>query len=277
VAEILPEDLPHFLVPGSILTFTCLFGYQLESSAEVQCSHEGFWIGQIPKCVPIQCGTPPEIDHATVQLSRPDNDRVGSVASYVCQSGFEHFGPAELECTESGTWLDRNKQATLPVCMPVDCGSPPTVDNGGVYAEEQTFGSKAPVTCYSGFKLMGASSWIECGADNRWGVAPQCLPVACAEAPLVRNGTQSAAEPFVAGEELSFACQDGFRSTSSDLLVCLEDGSWSGNIPECLPEECPPPDAIDNGAWLYTSAVDDEMVNAQTVFYTGKTQCPSIL
>jgi hypothetical protein len=143
--------------------------------------------------------------------------------------------------------------------------------------KRKTFGSKAPVTCYSGFKLMGASSWIECGADNRWGVAPQCLPVACAEAPLVRNGTQSAAEPFVAGEELSFACQDGFRSTSSDLLVCLEDGSWSGNIPECLPEECPPPDAIDNGAWLYTSAVDGEMVNAQTVFYTGKTQCPSSL
>jgi CUB/sushi domain-containing protein len=144
VAEILPEDLPYFLVPGSILTFTCLFGYQLESSAEVQCSHEGFWIGQIPKCVPIQCGTPPEIDHATVQLSRPDNDRVGSVASYVYQSGFEHFGPAELKCTESGTWLDRNKQATLPVCMPVDCGSPPTVDNGGVYAEEKDFRKQSP-------------------------------------------------------------------------------------------------------------------------------------
>jgi hypothetical protein len=109
------------------------------------------------------------------------------------------------------------------------------------------------------------------------GCRPSVFARRLRRSPARLQRTQSAAEPFVAGEELSFACQDGFRSTSSDLLVCLEDGSWSGNIPEWLPEECPPPDAIDNGAWLYTSAVDGEMVNAQTVFYTGKTQCPSSL
>ncbi|KZS17024.1 putative Sushi [Daphnia magna] len=273
VAEILPEDLPHFLVPGSILTFSCLFGYQLESSAEVQCSHDGYWIGKIPKCVPIECGTPPEISYANVQLSRPNNNRVGSMASYVCQPGYEHYGPTELECTESGTWLDRTKQATLPVCMVVDCGPLPTINNGAVYAEEQTFGSKAPVTCYSGYKLIGPSSWIECGADYRWTIPPQCLAVACAEAPPVRNGSQSAAGPFVAGEEVRYACQDGFRSSASlsDVLTCLEDGSWMGTVPECLPEQCPSPDSIDNGSWVYTSAVEGETVNYddQTVFYTG--------
>lgn len=263
--EISPEDMPNFLTPGSVLFFSCHFGYQLESNAAVQCSHDGFWIGTIPRCIPIRCGYPPSILHATVHLSRPDDDRVGTVASYECQSGFEPYGPTELECTESGTWLDRNKVASLPVCMLSDCGSVPAVENAEVYAEDQTYGSRARVTCYEGFKKVGAD-FIECGPDKRWSEPPSCRPITCTEAPSIRNGTHSADPPFAAGELIEFNCTAGFQlSGSVGPMECVEDGSWRGDEPQCLPIDCPAPEAVENGRWIYSASdIDDS-----TVFYTG--------
>lgn len=66
------------------------------------------------------------------------------------------FGPVELECTERAIWMDRNEQSSIPVCMPIDCGPLPLVENGNVYAEDQTYGSIAKLTCYDGNKLIGS-------------------------------------------------------------------------------------------------------------------------
>lgn len=67
VTEVLPEELSAFLTPGSILTFACTFGYQLESTGSVTCSDDGLWIGNNPKCVPIKCGIPQSIPNGYVQ------------------------------------------------------------------------------------------------------------------------------------------------------------------------------------------------------------------
>lgn len=270
VAEILPEDLPSFLVPGSILTFSCQFGFQLESSAEVQCSHDGFWIGRIPKCTPIRCGKPPEILNGQVHFSRPDDDRVGAVASYVCQPGYEHFGPAELECTESATWLDRNKQASLPVCMLIDCGPLPMIENGEVYTEEETFGSRAPVSCHSEFKLIGVVDWIECQADQQWSAPPLCQPITCYSPPTpIANGNFPHG-PFAVGEYIQYICEDGFQlSVSTESMMCTENGTWLGDIPQCIPMECSSPPQIEFGWWVFTSSNDGGELDDRTIFGTG--------
>lgn len=269
VAEILPEDLPSFLVPGSILTFTCQYGYELESSAEVQCSHDGYWFGRIPKCSPIRCGSPPHVPNAAVHLSPPDDDRVGTVAFYVCEAGYEHFGPTQLECTEIATWLDSNKKPSVPVCMLIDCGPIPTVDNGEVHAEEQTFGSQALITCYSGYKLVGPIHWTECQADGEWTVPPQCEPIACHDPPAsINNGTVTSG-PFAAGEAAAYSCDKGFQLSDSSM-TCTEDGSWIGTVPQCLPMECTTsPAQIEYGWWTYSSSSDGGELTDRTVFYTG--------
>ena len=85
--------------PGYVLTFACRFGYQLESTGQVQCDHEGFWMGRTPKCLPIRCGPVPQVANAVVKLSASlsssssedllSGDRVGSTASYSCEMGYE--------------------------------------------------------------------------------------------------------------------------------------------------------------------------------------------
>lgn len=87
--------------PGYVLTFVCQFGYQLESTGQVQCDHEGFWMGRTPKCLPIRCGPAPQVSNAVVKLSASlsasssssndqlNDDRVGSTASYLCETGYE--------------------------------------------------------------------------------------------------------------------------------------------------------------------------------------------
>ena len=311
--------------PGFVLTFACQFGYQLESTGQVQCDHEGFWVGKTPKCLAIRCGSAPQVANALVILSSPSSspsssssssssssdpivDRVGSTATYSCQPGYEPFGPAELECTERGVWMDRNQRPSIPVCMLVDCGPLPLVDNGSVYAEDQTYGSVARLTCYDQYKpiapvainnkggaplLMQAAlnHRIECGADKLWSGAQlvKCAQITCTEPPpSIRNGSFLPADNvFAAGESVTYICEQGFQLSVQDdddeasHFVCTETGTWiaSGGggsgvpPPQCLPMPCPTgPGEIEFGSWNYTSAGSagsPEGGDNETIFFTG--------
>lgn len=187
---------------------------------------------------------------------------MGSVADYVCWQGYEHFGPTELECTESG-WMDRNRRANLPVCIVIECGALPILENGEISAADQTYNTKALVECHSGFKRIG--SIPECTANRTWGdVAPRCEPISCSHPPDIFNGI-STEEVYAADEYAQYSCSEGFRLSSEAALSCSPDGSWTGDIPQCLPIECSAPEEIEFGSWTYSGGTVEE----DTLFYTG--------
>ena len=192
----------------------------------------------------------------------PEADVVGSVADYVCWKGYEHFGPTELECTESG-WMDRNRRADLPVCILIDCGALPALENGEMHADDQTYGAKVLVKCLDGFKRIGPIP--ECTANKTWGdVVPRCEPIACSHPPDILNGI--AMENVYAADELAqYGCMEGFQLSSPSALTCSPDGSWLGQVAQCLPAECNAPEEIEFGSWEYSAG----SVEKDAIFYTG--------
>ncbi|XP_035110586.1 sushi domain-containing protein 1 isoform X3 [Callithrix jacchus] len=62
-------------------------------------------------CTEINCGNPPEMRHAI--LVENHNSRLGGVARYVCQEGFESpGGKITSVCTEKGTWRESTLTCT---------------------------------------------------------------------------------------------------------------------------------------------------------------------
>ncbi|CAL4140304.1 unnamed protein product, partial [Meganyctiphanes norvegica] len=43
---------------GSIANYSCIFGYTLNGNPSVECGSAALWMGDIPKCLPVDCGTP---------------------------------------------------------------------------------------------------------------------------------------------------------------------------------------------------------------------------
>ena len=47
------------------------------------------------------------------------------------------------------------------------------------------------------------------------------------------NGTLKYSYGVVVNSVASFKCNKGFKRVGNDKVVCLEDGTWSANIPLC--------------------------------------------
>ncbi|XP_045325231.1 sushi domain-containing protein 1 isoform X9 [Leopardus geoffroyi] len=77
----------------------CLEGYRATNNNKTFIPNDGTF------CTEINCGHPPEVQHAV--LVGNHSSRLGSVAHYLCQEGFESPGGKIISiCTEKGTWRE---------------------------------------------------------------------------------------------------------------------------------------------------------------------------
>ncbi|XP_026890629.1 sushi domain-containing protein 1 isoform X4 [Acinonyx jubatus] len=91
---------------GSQVRYACKEGFfsGLEDTVS-SCTALGTWESPKLNCQEINCGRPPEVQHAV--LVGNHSSRLGSVAHYVCQEGFESPGGKIISiCTEKGTWRE---------------------------------------------------------------------------------------------------------------------------------------------------------------------------
>ncbi|XP_017358886.1 sushi domain-containing protein 1 isoform X2 [Cebus imitator] len=91
--------------PGSFECY-CMDGYLLRNGSEP--FHPTI---DATSCTEINCGNPPEMRHAI--LVENHSSRLGGVAHYICQEGFESpGGKITSVCTEKGTWRESTLTCT---------------------------------------------------------------------------------------------------------------------------------------------------------------------
>ncbi|XP_074251275.1 sushi domain-containing protein 1 isoform X3 [Saimiri boliviensis] len=91
--------------PGSFECY-CMDGYLPRNGSE-----PFYPTTDATSCTEINCGNPPEMRHAI--LVENHSSRVGGVARYVCQEGFESpGGKITSVCTEKGTWRESTLTCT---------------------------------------------------------------------------------------------------------------------------------------------------------------------
>ena len=113
------------------------------------------------------------------------------------------------------------------------CGEPSSIPYGGIEApENSTVGSRGTYHCFPGFRLVGSNT-VECSWQGIWeGKPPHCVPITCPSPEVPEHGE-------VDGEDHSFqsavlySCHKGYQIYGRDTRFCLEDGTWSGEMPMC--------------------------------------------
>ncbi|KAJ1059271.1 hypothetical protein K5549_008072 [Capra hircus] len=223
---------------GSAVQYSCKPGHTLVGSDIRLCLRSREWSGASPRCEVISCPKPNPVTDGSIQGSTYS---YLSVLYYECNSGYVLNGTSRRTCQEDKTW-----DGDEPVCIPVDCGSPPSSANGQVKGEEYTFQKEVQYTCNTGFLLEGASSRV-CLADGSWsGNTPTCVPIRCAPPPQVANGVMDGLD-YGFGKEVVFHCQDGYALHGAPKLTCQSDGNWDAQVPVCKPVNCSPPEDLDRG------------------------------
>ncbi|XP_063116895.1 sushi domain-containing protein 1 isoform X4 [Cavia porcellus] len=91
---------------GSQVRYSCKEGFfRVPEDTVSSCTPLGTWAPPGLYCQEITCGRPPEVQNAI--LLGNHSSRLGSVAHYVCQEGFESpGGKITSVCTEKGTWRE---------------------------------------------------------------------------------------------------------------------------------------------------------------------------
>ena len=240
---------------GSTISFRCKHGYQVTGAASLMCTDTRSWSSPFPTCERLSCGHPGEVAHASI---RGDSFSYGDVIDIECAPGFVLFGKirATLFCRSTGKW-----SASLPECVPENCGAPPAVDNAQVVGDNYQQGEHVYYTCDSGHELSG-NNLLTCGARGVWeGTLPTCHAQQCPPPPIIPFASVTAYKTF-SGQTVRYRCNRGYVLTGESVISCGEDRVWSnaGNT-ACVPIDCGQPPVVPMGRAYFQGVTYGSTVN----------------
>ncbi|XP_066469621.1 sushi, von Willebrand factor type A, EGF and pentraxin domain-containing protein 1 isoform X2 [Tiliqua scincoides] len=262
---------------GSAVSFKCMEGFVLNTSAKIECVRGGQW-NPSPltiKCIPVRCGEPPSIKNG---YAIGTNYSFGAIIAYSCIKGYYIKGEKKRTCEATGTW-----SGTMPTCHPVSCGEPPRLANGFIEGTTRRFfGSVVTYQCNPGYRLTGNSTFF-CQANRQWHseAPPSCVLLSCGKPPPIQHGFSkgeifeiSCGSPptirnaFINGSSsvdqntIVYNCKTGFVMQGSSELTCTEKGVWSKPYPSCTLLTCGPPPSVPHAV-----AVGDSQAYGSKVQY----------
>ncbi|KAF5890762.1 P-selectin-like isoform X2, partial [Clarias magur] len=221
------------LSTGSICSFSCADGFNLEGASSIVCTDTGEWSTDVPSCTAIRCPTLDVPENGTMNCS---GESYGSKCVFSCNAGFRLLGESELTCTKTVQWSQKT-----PSCTAVHCPALQTPQDGSVSCTAETLssGSICSFSCSQGFILVGASS-IDCTETGEWSTdIPSCTAVQCSTLQTPQNGSVSCTdETLNSGSLCSFNCAEGFILEGASSIVCTGTGEWSTDVPSCTAVRC---------------------------------------
>ncbi|KAM9801205.1 seizure protein 6 homolog [Neosynchiropus ocellatus] len=168
------------LVQGTVVTYQCYPGYQVDGGEQRTCQWDLTWSGELPRCEKVvSCTDPGTVEHGSRFRSGP-KFTVGSTVQYFCDEGFTLSGNSLLTCYNGGSFGPRWNQKR-PSCLPElfePCTHPGTpVDSvsssGKVHFQA---GETIRYSCRGGHQLLGEPV-LRCvpGHPSQWsGLPPVC-------------------------------------------------------------------------------------------------------
>ncbi|XP_049337518.1 CUB and sushi domain-containing protein 1 isoform X2 [Astyanax mexicanus] len=219
----------------SLLRFTCEAGYVLLGSAERTCLQNGSWSGVQPVCEAVSCGNPGTPAFSRIVFS--DGMLFSSSVTYACWEGYKTSGLTTRHCTTNGTWT-----GSAPDCTVISCGDPGPIANGIYIGNEFTYNKTVRYRCNPGYIMdpLGLDT-LRCSKDGSWNqTKPGCRVITCGQPPAIRFGKVEGSD-LQWGSSVAYSCFDGYQLSSPGIATCEGNGTWRGEIPQCLPVLCGDP------------------------------------
>uniref|UniRef100_A0A8B9K8E8 C3/C5 convertase n=1 Tax=Astyanax mexicanus TaxID=7994 RepID=A0A8B9K8E8_ASTMX len=162
-------------------------------------------------------------------LSDEYND--GSILRYQCPEGYYPYPVKKRKCSR-GKWnpVPSRKPAE---CKKITCPNPRVLENGDVEPYQTLYyvNDTTSYTCHSDYSLRGSSTRI-CQLNGKWnGSTPICTDH-CPD-PGTPPGASRTGHIFDIDDTVSYRCDNKLKLLGSRERVCQDDGTWSGQEPEC--------------------------------------------
>ncbi|XP_008426204.1 sushi, von Willebrand factor type A, EGF and pentraxin domain-containing protein 1 isoform X1 [Poecilia reticulata] len=225
-----------FLV-GSTVAFGCDGGYELMGSSRLLCLESGTWDHPVPYCRALSCPTP-RVPENSVMTG--NNFTFGSKVTFSCKNGFLPQMPYEFHCLSTLRW-----SGAPPICYPVTCGGPPTVEHASYVLDTNTYLSTVKYTCVEGYRPQGSME-VVCEATGEWSrPIPRCVSILCNEPPALKDAV-IVGENYEVGNKVHYVCKEGYTLIGPETRECLPTGQWTEGFLQCVPRSCGPPPAVDH-------------------------------
>ncbi|KAM5298505.1 sushi, von Willebrand factor type A, EGF and pentraxin domain-containing protein 1 [Ctenodactylus gundi] len=234
---------------GAVVAYSCHKGFFIKGEKKSTCEATGRWSSPIPTCHPVSCSEPPRIENAF--LEHTTGRTFESEVRYQCNPGYKSVGSAVFVCQANRHWHSESPLS----CIPLNCGKPPSIQNGFTKGENFEVGSKVQFFCNEGYELVGDNSWT-CPKSGKWSkkLNPKCVPAKCPDPPLLENQLVLKELPSEMGVVM-FSCKEGHALQGPSALRCLPSQQWNDSFPACNTVLCLPPPLISFGVPAPSSAL----------------------
>jgi hypothetical protein len=237
---------------GTIISGTCLKGYDIIHGAIRVCVNNTEWSGKPFLCQIKQCSDPERIANGeyifangSVYSKGPLN--YNSKVYLTCNIGYILQGDSERLCNEQKI-LTGN-----PYCKINSCQSPEIPANA-MYVEKKTNGSFAKYTggelnyldivrahCYTGYINNASISVIQCLENKTWnGEIGHCILATCRGLEQLKDGfynysKNSLSSGYPYKTIVTAACNDRFKlsNPNNKSRTCTMYGKWDGEPDTC--------------------------------------------
>ncbi|XP_039252524.2 complement factor B-like [Styela clava] len=161
-----------------VARYSCDYGYYLAyGDLSLYCSGSGFWIGDEPICMPVQCGDPStSIQETGGSIRSYDGTHVRAVIKFRCPVDYKMLGAIKRTCLGNGKW-----SGPLTICDLRDkekrCPHPGVPIDGRLIGDDFSIGSTVRFRCDYGYVLYGDEKQT-CLWMKEWsgtGIAPTCV------------------------------------------------------------------------------------------------------
>ncbi|XP_064386127.1 sushi, von Willebrand factor type A, EGF and pentraxin domain-containing protein 1-like isoform X2 [Halichondria panicea] len=221
-------------------TYSCNTGYNLNGTNTRTCQADRMWSGNEPACDIVTCSALSDPTNGMVSVP---NNNFGTVANYMCNTGYMLTGDVIRVCEVNGDW-----SGTASTCDIVTCPTLTDPTNGIVDVPSNNLESTATYACDTGYNLTGGISIRTCGSDGVWsGSDPTCTSVDCGSLYAPSNGAVDTSSGTTFMMTATYTCNTGYTLTGSNTRTCGANGGWTPNPPICDPVDCGPLTDPSNG------------------------------
>ncbi|XP_069087171.1 E-selectin-like [Pleurodeles waltl] len=221
---------------NSTCDFTCAEGYTLSEASHLQCTAQGKWTGEPPKCEVIKCQDLKMVEHSTMTCIGPHSDfSYSSTCDFTCAEGYTLNGSSSLQCTAHSEWTGE-----VPKCDAVTCVALKRPKHGDMKStntvSEFAFGSSYSFHCDQGFELIGAPT-VRCSSSGLWTAhTPTCQALQCEVLAEPQNGIMNCSHPFGDFQYKTvckYECTNGKTLKGLNTLECSASRIWTASPPKC--------------------------------------------
>ncbi|XP_022235090.1 sushi, von Willebrand factor type A, EGF and pentraxin domain-containing protein 1-like [Limulus polyphemus] len=263
-------------VTGDRCAFSCVGDYQLVGVSDLTCLDNGSWSGESPSCELQQSYCP--------TITAPENGEIagsctsavtGDRCAFFCVGDYQLVGISDLTCLDTGSWSGESPSCELQQSY---CPTITVPENGEIEGScfSSVTGDRCTFTCVGDYQLVGVSELI-CLDTGSWsGDKPTCEleQSYCPTLSAPENGEIAGNCSFaVPGDRCTFSCLGDRQLVGVSELICLDTGSWSGEVPTCgslVKTTCPDltatPNSLTNGSCSAAVAGDTCVFSCGTNF-----------